>query len=155
MTDQHYSIRRRQLLSGSLGVFGLLILPRQLAAAPVPITESIRSQFDGRPVSEGRVNLTLPPLAENGNSVSLEVEVESPMTPQDHVRAIYVFADKNPLPDVARFHLNGDSGRARVATRIRLADSQTIAAVAQLNDGTLFSGTAEIIVTLAACIGMV
>ena len=77
------------------------------------------------------------------------------MTPQDHVRAIYVFADKNPLPDVARFHLSVDSGRARVATRIRLADSQTIAAVAQLSDGSLWSGTAEIIVTLAACIGMV
>ena len=77
------------------------------------------------------------------------------MTEQDHVRSIQVFSEKNPFPDVARYQLNARSGRARVRTRIRLADSQSIVAVATMSDGSLWSGSAKTIVTLAACVDLI
>jgi sulfur-oxidizing protein SoxY len=146
------ALRRRELLSGSLGTLALTLVPLRLAAAPVPLAESLRANFGERPVRGGRVRLAMPPLAENGNSVSMEIEVESPMTAVDHVRSLYVFSEKNPNPDVARFHFTPQCGRARVATRIRLADTQAITAVAEMSDDSLWAGTAEVIVTLAACI---
>ncbi len=106
----------------------------------------------GAPVLPGRVWLDLPALVENGNSVTLTVAVDSPMTPADHARAIGIFSQKNPLPDVAVFRLSPRGGRAAVTTRIRLADSQRITAVAEFADGSFWSGTADVIVTLAACV---
>ena len=106
----------------------------------------------GRKVTPGRVKLTLPELAENGNVVSLTVEVESPMTPADHVKAIHIVASKNPLANVVRFHLGPRSGRARVQSNIRLATTQTVTALAEMSDGTLWSGTSTVLVTLSACI---
>ena len=94
----------------------------------------------------------MPPLVDNGNSVGLSVAVDSPMTPGDHVRRIAVFNEKNPQPNVATFHLTPRSGRASVSTRIRLADSQTVTAVAEMSDGTFWSDRADVIVTLAACL---
>jgi sulfur-oxidizing protein SoxY len=98
------------------------------------------------------VALEIPPLVENGNSVPLTVRVDSPMTPQDFVRSIAIFNEKNPQPNVAHFHLSPRAGRAAVSTRIRLGDSQNIVAIAQLSDGTFWSDTAELIVTLPACV---
>jgi sulfur-oxidizing protein SoxY len=103
-------------------------------------------------VREGRVALDIPPLVENGNSVPLKVTVDSPMTPQDFVKTIAVFNERNPQPNVAYFHLSPRAGRATVSTRIRLGDSQNIVAIAQLSDGTFWSGTAELVVTLPACV---
>ncbi len=100
----------------------------------------------------GKVKLEIPPLVENGNAVPVTVTVESPMTPEDHVRRIALFNEKNPQPQVAVFHLGARAGRAQVATRMRLADSQTITAVAELSDGTWRSASAKVIVTLAACL---
>jgi sulfur-oxidizing protein SoxY len=112
----------------------------------------MRSFAAGAPIRPGRVRLEVPPLVENGNAVGVTVRVESPMTAADHVRRIALFNDKNPQPDIAVFHLGSRSGRAQVSTRIRLATSQTIAAVAELSDGTFWSAEANVIVTLAACI---
>ncbi|MDP6953268.1 MAG: thiosulfate oxidation carrier protein SoxY, partial [Alphaproteobacteria bacterium] len=106
-------------------------------------------------IEEGKVIVTLPPISENENSVGLTVEVACAMTEADHVRSIHVFSEQNSLPDVARYTLNARSGRARVATRIRLADSQAIVAVATMSDGTLRSGAAKSIVTLAACVDLI
>ena len=106
----------------------------------------------GRAIKPGRVKLTLPELAENGNVVSLAVDVESPMTAADHVKTIHVVAGQNPLANVARFHLTPRAGRARVATNIRLATTQTVIALAEMSDGTLWSGEAAVLVTLSACI---
>jgi len=103
-------------------------------------------------VRRGRVKLDLPPLVENGNSVALKVVVDSPMTPADHVKAIHVFAEMNPLPNVISLHFGPRSGRARIATRIRLADSQTVSAIAEMSDGSFWSGSADVVVTLAACL---
>ena len=104
------------------------------------------------PVRAGRVKLTLPPLIDNGNSVPLSVAVESPMTEADHVRAIHVLTEKNPLPDVIAFALGPRAGRASFATRVRLADTQTVTAIAQMSDGSFWSDRAEVVVTLSACL---
>jgi sulfur-oxidizing protein SoxY len=100
----------------------------------------------------GRVKIAIPPLVENGNSVGMTVAVESPMTSADYVRRIAVFNEKNPQPNVAVFHLGPRSGRANVQTRIRLATSQKLMAVAEMSDGTFWSDTTDVYVTLAACL---
>jgi len=106
----------------------------------------------GAPVTKGRVKIDLPPLVDNGNTVALSVAVDSPMTEADHVKAIHIFSERNPEPVIMNFHLGPRSGRASVATRVRLADTQTLVAVAQMSDGTFWSGSAPTVVTIAACL---
>jgi sulfur-oxidizing protein SoxY len=127
--------------------------PGRSHATPERMAEAIRQATGGAPVRPGRVFLELPAIAENGNSVALTVRVDSPMTAAEYVQTIHVFAEKNPLPTVAQFELGPRSGRAQVATRIRLADSQRVVALARLSDGSFWSGSAEIVVTIAACGG--
>ena len=103
-------------------------------------------------VNQGRVKLALPPLVENGHLVPLGVSVESPMTETDYVKAIHVFTERNPLPEVASFSLGWRAGRANVATRVRLADTQTVVAIAELSDGSFWSDSTHVVVTLAACV---
>jgi sulfur-oxidizing protein SoxY len=142
---------RRAALALAAGGTAVMILPGA-ALAREPLRAVMRSFAAGAPIQPGRVRLEVPPLVENGNAVGVTVRVESPMTAADHVRRIALFNDKNPQPDVAMFHLGPRAGRAHVSTRIRLATSQTIAAVAELSDGSFWSADANVIVTLAACI---
>lgn len=116
------------------------------------LDEAIRSFTGGAAVREGRVKFEISPLVENGNAVPVSVEVDSPMTATDHVRRIALFNEKNPQADVVIFHLSPRSGRGRVSTRIRLATSQTVVALAETSDGAFWSARANVIVTLAACI---
>jgi sulfur-oxidizing protein SoxY len=102
-------------------------------------------------VQAGKVKLDIPPLVENGNTVPMTVSVTSPMTANEYVKSIHVFNEKNPQPNIGNFYLGPRAGRAQVSTRIRLADSQKIMAIARLSDGSLWSVTAEVVVTLAAC----
>lgn len=120
--------------------------------ARASLEEAVRAFARGASVNPGRVRLDIPPLVENGNAVGVTVTVESPMTAADHVRRIGVFNEKNPQADVAIFHLGPRVGRAKVSTRIRLATSQTVMAVAEFSDGSFWSIQANVIVTLAACI---
>lgn len=106
----------------------------------------------GAPVSAGRVTVDTPPLADNGHSVPVRVLVDSPMTATDHVRRITLLAERNPRPIVASFTLGPASGRAEIATRIRLADIQEVLAIAQLSDGTHWMGGAKVVVTELACL---
>jgi sulfur-oxidizing protein SoxY len=115
------------------------------------MNEAIRALVGDAPVETGKVKLELPSIVENGNTVPLTVSVDSPMTETEYVESIHVFNQKNPQPYVAAFHLGARAGKARVATRIRLADSQRVVAVARLNDGSFWSDSADVIVTLAAC----
>jgi len=114
--------------------------------------EALKRIVGDAKVSKGRVKLTLPPLIDNGNSVPLSVLVDSPMTEADHVRAIHVLTEKNPLPDVVSVILGPRAGRASFATRVRLADTQTVTAIAQMSDGSFWSDGAEVVVTLSACL---
>jgi sulfur-oxidizing protein SoxY len=103
-------------------------------------------------VRAGKVKLDVAELVDNGNVVPITVTADSPMTAADHVKSIAVFNEKNPQRDVARFTLGPRAGKAAVTTRIRLATSQQLVAVAQMSDGSYWSHTVNVIVTLAACI---
>ena len=103
-------------------------------------------------VDKGRIRIDLPPLVENGNAVALAVSVESPMTEADHVKAIHVFTEKNPQPYVVTFRLGPRAGKAHIQTRMRLADTQIVLAIAEMSDGSFFSDETEVVVTLAACL---
>jgi sulfur-oxidizing protein SoxY len=129
-----------------------VVAVRPVRATPATMQEAIRRVVGAAPVRPGRVKLELPPLSENGHAVPLTVSVESAMTEAEHVRAIHVFSEINPLPDVAAFRLGPRAGRARVSTRIRLANTQTVVAIGELSDGSFWSDRAHVIVTLAACL---
>lgn len=146
---------RREFLvaaSGLVGGVGLGTLPGESRATPASMAEAVRKVVGAAPVREGRVKLNVPPLIDNGNAVPLSVAVESPMTAADHVKAIHVFAERNPLPNILSVHLGPRSGRARVATRVRLADTQNVLAIAQLSDGSFWSDRVHVVVTLSACL---
>ena len=132
-------------------LFTVLAVPLVSRADPKEAQEAIAKVIGNAKVNKGKVTLDLPQLVENGNTVSMSVKVDSPMTEKDYVKAIHVFTEKNPQPYVATFHLGPRAGRALVATRIRLADSQTVTAIAQMSDGSFWSHEVNVIVTLAAC----
>jgi len=115
------------------------------------LSAAIRTVVGEAPVRTGKVKLDIPPLVENGNTVPMTVTVTSPMTEQDHVKSIHVFNEKNPQPNIGNFYLTPAAGRAQVATRIRLADSQKVVAIARLSDDTFWSVSVDVVVTLAAC----
>jgi sulfur-oxidizing protein SoxY len=146
--------RRRFLgLAGSAAAIGALpvVTVRPVEATPETMANAIRTVVGNAPVQTGKVKLDIPPLVENGNSVPMVVSVASPMTSSDYVKSIHVFNEKNPQPNLGNFFLGPRAGRAQVSTRVRLADSQKITAIARLSDGSLWSATAEVVVTLAAC----
>ncbi len=146
------SATRRQVLGSAL-VAGMAIAVRPAAvAAEGDLAAAIRTFASGAPVASGRVHLEIAALVENGNAVPISVSVDSPMTADDHVRAIAVFNERNPQRDVVVFSLGPRAGRARVATRIRLATSQKLVAVAQMSDSSFWQESVDVIVTLAACV---
>lgn len=143
---------RRQFLTlgGGAAVVAMVGL-RPVQATPDMMKAAIRDVVKGATVRAGRVRLDVPPLVENGNTVPLTVSVTSPMTAADHVVSIHVFNEKNPQPNVGNFYLGPRAGRGQISTRIRLADTQTLTAIAKLSDGSFWSVTADVVVTLAAC----
>lgn len=144
---------RRRLLLGAAGASAWIVLrPATSLAQADDLTAAIRTYTGGVQAKEGRVRLDIAELIDNGNSVPVTVRVESPMTTADHVTAIAVFNEKNPQRDIVRFQLGPRAGKAVVSTRIRLATSQKLVAIARMNDGTCWSHTVDVIVTLAACI---
>lgn len=145
------AVARRRLLKFGIGIGALAAL--RPARALAPGLEAALAEFSGgAPLTAGRVRLEIALLIENGNAVPVTVNVESPMTAADHVRRIALFNERNPQRDVAVFTLGARAGRASVSTRIRLATSQRLVAVAQMSDGTYWQDGADVIVTLAACI---
>jgi sulfur-oxidizing protein SoxY len=121
-------------------------------ATPQAMQEAIRKILGEAALLHGRVSLDVPPLVENGNTVPLTVSVDSAMTEGDHVKAIHIVNEKNPQPHVISVTLGPRAGRASVSTRIKLATSQQIVALAEMSDGSFWSESADIIVTIAACV---
>jgi sulfur-oxidizing protein SoxY len=138
-------------LAASLGL-GCSLTLRPAAATPESMRAAIQKVVGQASVEKGKVKIDLPPLIENGNAVSLTVAAESPMTTEDHVKAIHIFTERNPQPNVVGIHLGPRAGRATVSTRIRLADTQKVVAIAQMSDGSFWSDEVEVVVTLAACL---
>ncbi|HET6493380.1 MAG TPA: thiosulfate oxidation carrier protein SoxY [Burkholderiales bacterium] len=125
---------------------------RSARAASDPLAPLIDKITGGAQLREGRVKLEIPRLADNGHSVPLKVSVESPMTAAEHVRSITLLSERNPRPLMASFHLGPKAGRAMVVTRVRLNGTQRVLALAQLSDGSYWSGSAEVEVTESACL---
>lgn len=144
------SMNRRQLMV--LG--GAVVLQHPAQASSAELEAAVRDFTGGiQPLqSSGLVHIDIAPLVENGNTVPVTVSVDSPMSEAEHVQAIALFNQLNPQRDVARFTLSPALGRAQVSTRIRLATSQQLVAVARLSDGRFVAQTVDVVVTLAACI---
>lgn len=145
----HSSRSRRRLLIGGAGLWLLAVRPA--SATPESLAEALRAVTGGRPVTEGGVTLELPRIADNGNVVPATVKVASAQTPEDHVRVIRILSEQNPVPLVVEMFLGPDAPKAEVATRIRLAKTQRVIALAEMQDGSFRSATMQVEVTISAC----
>jgi len=145
----------RQVQGLGLLALGFCLNPITAFAKKEEADEAIKKITGGASIREGKVTLVIPPLVENGNLVVLKVSVDSPMTANDYVKTIHVIAEGNPLPNIFTVYLSPRSGTANITTRVRLADSQRVWAIAQMNNGSFWQGSAETLVTLSACTEMV
>ncbi len=139
---------RRQLIVA----LPLLALVRPAAATPEEQKAAIATYTNNAKIQRGKITIDIAQLIDNGNAVPITVRVDSPMTEQDHVTDIAIFNEKNPLPDVVRFKLTPLAGKPEISTRIRLATSQTLTALARTSDGQWWQQTVDVIVALAACV---
>jgi len=144
-------MKRRDVIGAAASLVGSVWV-RPATADADELAAAVAAFAGGAPVRAGRVEFDIAPLVENGNTVPVTVRVPSPMTEADHVTAIAIFNQRNPQRDVASFSLGPRAGRATVSTRIRLAGSQQLVAVAKMNDGSCWSRTVDVLVTLAACV---
>ena len=142
---------RRQFLAAAGGV-GFALAVRPAEATPASMKQAMRQVVGEASVKRGKIKLDLPPLVENGNSVTMNVTVDSPMTIKDHVKAIHVFTEKNPQPNIISVQLGPRAGKAEIQTRVRLADTQSVVAICELSDGSFWSDTVDVIITLGACL---
>jgi len=142
-------VKRRDFLAGAAGA---LAFPGTALAQADFLDPLVRSLAGGAPLRRGKVTLVLPQLADNGNSVPIRITVDSPMTPADHVKSIHLYSERNPVPNMANFYLGPRAGKAEINSRVRLAGSQRVTAVAKLSDGTFWYDAAPIVVTLSACL---
>lgn len=156
MTPTSLPFARRRMLVGAAGIGVTAVLAqfaaRGAGATPEAAKALLQTLAKGEP-KEGRITIRAPEIAENGNAVPVTVTVESPMTDNDHVKALHVVADGNPNPGVASFVLTPLSGKAEVQIRVRMASTQKIVAVAQMSDGSLWTAAREIKVTIGGCGG--
>ena len=145
---------RRGFVGAGIAMITTMALFGKEAKAGLPEVEAAMNEIlGGKTAEEGRISLSLPEIAENGNTVPLTVEVESPMTNDDYVKAVHLFADGNPVPTVAKMNFTPRSGEAIASTRIRLAKTQKIHALAEMSDGSFFTATREVKVTIGGCGG--
>jgi sulfur-oxidizing protein SoxY len=150
-------MRRRQFLALISGAFAAGKVAAQLdpnvqAKRAAALEAAIRKVTGGKPLRSGKVKLQVPPLVDNGNTVALSVAVDSPMTEADHVKAIHIFTEKNPQPNVISIKLGPRAGKADIQTRVRLADTQTVVAICEMSDGSFWSDKVDVVITLGACL---
>ena len=147
-------IARRRILIGATGAAALLtqFAAGRAGATPETAKALLQTLAKGEP-KEGRISIRAPEIAENGNAVPVTVSVESPMTDKDYVKAVHVFADGNPLPGVVSYRFTPASGKAAASTRMRLAQTQNIIAIAEMSNGDLHSTKSNIKVTIGGCGG--
>lgn len=146
---------RRAVLAGAAGALtgsALHISVEPAQATPEEMQEAIAKVIGDAKLKQGKITLDIPPLVENGNSVPCTITVDSPMTAADHCKAIHVFNEKNPQPNVISAYFTPRSGRASVSTRVRLSDSQNVTAIAEMSDGSFYTEAVNVIVTIGACL---
>ncbi|MSO89537.1 MAG: hypothetical protein EXQ89_06180 [Rhodospirillaceae bacterium] len=145
---------RRAILragAGAIGATAFGLAGRQAQTTPASAEARLHTWLGGVTPKRGRVSIEMPQLIDNGNSVEITVAVDSAMTAIDRVRAIFVVAEGNPNPEVAAYYLGPQSGRAKLTTRIRLAQSQTIQVAALMGDGSAWIAATEVAVTIGGC----
>lgn len=148
-------LSRREVLAtaGVAALVGLGAGPSPARATAADARAVLDELIGGRKPQQGRVVIELPEIAENGNTVPLAVSVEGDMTASDYVKSIHVVAEGNPRPNVASFHFTARSGKARVATRMRLLKTQNVIAVAEMSDGSVYEASRQVKVTIGGCGG--
>ncbi len=150
-------VTRRDLLryagTGALAAVAAGLLPAMAQADAKMMADAMKKLIGDKKPTDGKITLELPQIAENGRTVPIGFEVDSPMTDADHVKSVHIFADGNPRPDVASFHFTPQSGTAKVGVRIRLAKTQNIVALAEMSDGSVYMGKAPVKVTIGGCGG--
>ena len=150
-------VNRRDILgfagAAAFAAVATSLYPKAAHAAPADVDAAIKKLIGSTETMAGRITIELPQIAENGNTVPLGFEVESPMTDGDYVKSVHVFAEGNPLPDVASFHFTPASARAKISTRMRLAKTQNVVVVAQMSDGSVYMAKSEVKVTIGGCGG--
>ncbi len=145
-------LTRREMMIGSAAFAAASLLQAPAALAENQAEAAMRERTGEAAINSGRITLGLPQIAENGLAVFTTVTVESPMTAEDHVKAIHLYSEKNPIAHIASFRLGPRAGRAKVSTNIRLAASQRVVALAEMSDGSVWADEKSIVVTIAACI---
>jgi sulfur-oxidizing protein SoxY len=145
--------RREALALAAMAGLAAFLAPKMVIADEAAVAAEIKKLFGDRKIESGKVRLDVPEIAENGLVVPINVEVESPMTDADYVKAVHVFADGNPLPGVVSYRFTPASGKASASTRMRLAQTQNIICLAEMSNGNLHSAKANIKVTIGGCGG--
>jgi sulfur-oxidizing protein SoxY len=148
-------LSRRAALALGAGSAALTVMgwSQGADATPKAAADDIAKFTGGKPVEQGKISIEMPEIAENGNTVPMSVSVESPMTPADHVTDVLVLAEGNPNPGVITFHFTPLSGKAEASTRIRLATTQNIVAVAKTSAGKFYTANKLVKVTIGGCGG--
>ena len=149
--DSHgiFASRRRALRALAAGACLLTIKP--VMATPDELADTLRQTFGDRAINRGKVKLEMPRLAENGSVVPITVSVDSAMTPQDYVKSIHVFASENHLPRVLEVQLGPHNGKGVFSSRVRVARSQPITAVALMSDDTVWAAAVNVEVVTSEC----
>lgn len=145
--------RRSTLTAGALAAFATVLGSRLAFADEKAVMAEIRKLYGDKPMGEGKIKLDVPEIAENGLVVPVNVEVESPMTEADYVKAVHIYADGNPQPGIVSYSFTPACGKASAATRMRLAQTQNIVCVAEMSNGSLHIAKANVKVTIGGCGG--
>jgi len=145
--------RRRALVGASVAGLAAILAPRLSFASEAQVADEIKKLFADRKMLDGKLRLDVPQIAENGLVVPVTVDVESPMTEADYVKAVHIFADGNPLPGIATFRFTPACGKASASTRMRLSQTQNVICIAEMSNGTLHTTKTEVKVTIGGCGG--
>jgi sulfur-oxidizing protein SoxY len=145
--------RRDALALGGIAALAAFLAPRMAVADEAGVAAAIKKLYGDKTFASGKLKLDVPEIAENGLVVPVNVEVESPMTEADHVKSVHVFADGNPFPDVVSYRFTPACGKAAASTRMRLAQTQNIIAIAEMSDGRLYMAKNNVKVTIGGCGG--
>ena len=148
------SLNRRQLIIFGAATSGLMMFNPLVAFAKGEDAMAVMKKFTGdKTAAEGKITLEMPEIAENGNTVPLSISVDSPMTADNYVKRVIIISEGNPRPEVATFNFTPLSGVADASTRMRLAKTQNVAAIAEMSDGTFYMTKRQVKVTIGGCGG--
>lgn len=145
--------RRSTITAGAMAAFASLLGSRMAFADEKAVMAEIKKLYGDKPMAEGKIKLDIPEIAENGLVVPVNIEVESPMTEADYVKAVHIYADGNPQPGIVSYSFSPACGKASAATRMRLAQTQNIVCVAEMSNGSLHMAKANVKVTIGGCGG--